>query len=529
MKSSAYRKKWIELHNCAALDKDDLSRLSRQIAFSFLDRYIQRDSYGNNYINLLCEMATSFTDANLNDMASSALFEIIVERLCDNFEDFPLETYIRIMSQVISYCRKLPEGEKLNRCLKAYGVTSFRRLFNRALTIHTQQYSYDVGRPLQRAILLSRVTIGADVAITSVIIQRLLQLYPNLEIVVVGSPKLKGIFGGNSRIRLRHLTYSRRGGLLDRFESWYAALDILAQEVPSALKNRALVIDPDSRISQLGVLPLTLDGSYLFFNSRGVSLASSHLSMAESVNRWLDSVFGLSSFCYPKVWVPDLCRFRADKTAAALRRNGCRKILAINFGVGGNPRKRVNSEFENKLLLEILKVPKTVIILDQGFGAEETARSTRLAQFVKSKGYQTVETGFDGIENSRIPHGVISVECEIGEMASLIAASDSFIGYDSACQHISAALGVPTVTIFAGTNNMGFIRRWSACGNTRCNIVHVNTLENPSQLDIDDVVLRITGEVAAAVRKPPRIRIADTKSRLARDVAGSEGVVHEAL
>jgi len=527
MKPSVYRKQWIELRRADAPGADDLSHLSRRIALSFLDHYIQRDFYEPDYIDLLCEMATSFTEADLNNIASSALFEIIVERLCDDFEDFRLEAYVRVMSQVISYCRKLPAGEKLNRCLNAYEVTSFEKLFERALKLHTQQFSCDADKPIERVVLLSRVTIGADVAITSVIIQRLLQIWPDAQIVIIGSAKLKGIFGGNPQIRLRELNYSRRGGLLERFESWYAVLDILEAEVPPERKDSILIIDPDSRISQLGVLPVSLDSNYLFFNSRAESLASSHLSMAETANRWMDSVFGSSGFCYPNVWLGDSHSLGARKAAAALRRTGCKQIFAVNFGIGGNPRKRVDCEFENKLLLQLLNVPRTVIILDKGFGGDELSRSVSLIEHITSRGYQVMETGFENIENTQMARGVVAVECGIGEMAALISISDAFIGYDSACQHIAAALKIPTTTVFAGTNNMGFIRRWSACGDTRCSIVHVNTLEKPSQADIDDVVLRIIGEVMSTERPAVRERIVETRRRPARDAAPRRDVLDE--
>jgi hypothetical protein len=161
MKPSVYRKQWIELRQAGALHADDLSHLAHRIAFSFLDHYIQRDFYEPEYIDLLCEMATFFTEADLRNIASSALFEIIVERLCDDFEDFRLEAYTRVMSQVISYCRRLPAGEKLNSCLDAYEVTSFEKLFERALKLHTQQFAYEANKPVERTVLLSRVTIGA--------------------------------------------------------------------------------------------------------------------------------------------------------------------------------------------------------------------------------------------------------------------------------------------------------------------------------------------------------------------------------
>jgi hypothetical protein len=81
-------------------------------------------------------------------------------------------------------------------------------------------------------------------------------------------------------------------------------------------------------------------------------------------------------------------------------------------------------------------------------------------------------------------------------MAALIGHSDEYIGYDSACQHIAAAARTPTLTIFAGTNNKNFVRRWSACGDTDCRIVHVNTLTDPAHLDVNEVIARVMQERA---------------------------------
>lgn len=79
----------------------------------------------------------------------------------------------------------------------------------------------------------------------------------------------------------------------------------------------------------------------------------------------------------------------------------------------------------------------------------------------------------------------------MGEIGSLINESDEFIGYDSACQHIAAALGVPACTVFAGSNNVRFIRRWRACGSNVSEIVFVDTLSNDREIDIEEVVTRV--------------------------------------
>jgi hypothetical protein len=41
---------------------------------------------------------------------------------------------------------------------------------------------------------------------------------------------------------------------------------------------------------------------------------------------------------------------------------------------------------------------------------------------------------------------------------------------------------------------MRFIRRWSAFGPNSRQIVHVDTLNNPSTLDIGDIITRIMNE-----------------------------------
>jgi ADP-heptose:LPS heptosyltransferase len=520
MEPPVYREKWLTLKG-GPPSPNELSQLAQQVAYSFIGRYYQSGLYKAEYIELLCEMATSFPDAELNNRVSSALFGIIVEQLCDDYEEMPVETYSQVMSQAISYCRKLVEGAPLDRRLTDFGISTFDELCRRANLVHSRRYIYGAGKSPAKVVLLSRVTIGADVAILSVMIQRLMKIFPDAEIVVIGDAKLEGIFGGHPSIRVCRLGYARSGGIFQRFSSWHAALDILAKEMPPENEGDILLIDPDSRVSQLGVLPFTHSDNYLFFNSRRCDSSSKNLCMAELANRWMDDVFGTSGFCYPMIWPPVPVRLRARTITEALRAAGCRRVVAVNFGVGTNPRKRLSDDFEEKLLAAILKSPGTVVLLDRGAGAEELSRTATLLDAMRDRGLHASSTGFRDCDLPRISHGVVGMDCAIGEVAALIAQCDEFIGYDSACQHIAAAAKTPTLTIFAGSNNMHFIRRWSACGDTPCRIVHVNTLADPAHIDTDAAVLRIMEERAAAapVGMKRAQRILEIK---ARDRAGEQ-------
>jgi ADP-heptose:LPS heptosyltransferase len=493
MDHAVYRKKWLRLREDAP-DAERLQQLAREIAFSFTDKYFQNGTYVDEYIDLLCEMATSCASEELGNIVSSPLFELIVEKLCDDFEDLPIEVYSRVMCQVVSHCRAAPAGKDLDRRLTDFGMISFTQLYERAVTIHTRQHRWDGGRTPRKIILLSRVTLGADVAILSVMIQHLQHLFPQAGIVILGSRKLHGLFGGNPGVRIRELSYARRGGLFDRFAGWHAALEILREETGDGDPHDVLVIDPDSRISQLGVLPLVDGDRYLFFNTRHHLLASAGRCMAEWTNDWMKAVFDADDFHHPTVWLPPAIAEEARSRIDALRTAGAQRIIAMNLGVGQNLRKRVSDEFERRLLRTLVAVPGTIVVLDSGFGPDEVERSAGLAADTRAFGYAAIETSFGEMGAAPLPHGVVTVSCTIGQMASLIACSDEYIGYDSACQHIAAAARTPTLTVFAGSNNKNFVRRWSACGDTDCRIVHVDTLTDPQHVGMDEVISRIMHE-----------------------------------
>jgi ADP-heptose:LPS heptosyltransferase len=523
MEPAVYRQKWHKLRE-SKVDAKAWHQLARQMAFSFTDRYLQRGLYEPAYIDLLCEMATFHSKPDLDNIASAALFGLVVEKLCDDFEDLPVELYSRTMCQVISFCRSLPAGQNLDQALADFGLTSSDHLYQRAISTHTRQYRHDPDLAPARILLLSRVTIGADVAILSVMLQRLRKLFPKAEIVIIGNGKLRGLFDGDPQVRLRELNYARRGGLFERFASWHATLGILQEEMPQGGEEDILVIDPDSRISQLGVLPLLHTDNYLFFNTRNGPQLAAGRCMAELANDWMDAVFGVSDFCYPTVWISPTLMGAAQTRMDLLRASGARQIVTVNLGVGQNPRKRVSLEFEKRLLRVLAAVPETVVVLDRGFGADETERALQLMTDARHCGLPSLETRFSATNFPAMSRGVLTVECSIAEMAALIAHSDEYIGYDSACQHLAAAVKTPTLTVFAGSNNMNFVHRWSACGDTECKIVHVNTLTNPQHIDIDEIIARIIQDRANRALRSPQQRIHEIRKERRRTRPAQEPV-----
>lgn len=487
MRPAFYQEKWELLKDSP--ETAALESLSQRIASTFVDRYFYSDEYNSSYIDLLCDMATHFAEPAHNQIAASALFGIIIERLCDDFEELQTETYNRLISQVVSFLRKLPEGAELNSELDSFQLENEDQLYQRieAIRLSPDEKLPPALQP-KKILILSRITIGADVAITSVICQRVAKLFPDAAIAVIGNAKLDQVFSGQSGIKIYELPYARRGGLMERFLVWLELLKEIRKELSGLSANEYLVLDPDSRLTQLGVLPLVPNENYRFFNSRSKQSYPAKASISELTNLWLDNILGHGEFCFPKIW-PDSASLAS---ASELQKSsGGKKLITVNLGVGGNERKRVPDEFEVELVLRLLAEPDVRVILDLGFGDEERMRSEAIIDAAIKRNYRAMEIDFAKLGEISEDCQLLGVECSVAEIASLISCSDEFIGYDSACQHIAAAEGVRTYTIFAGSNNVRFIRRWHACGPNISEIVYVDTLSKHEAIDNQEIIARL--------------------------------------
>jgi ADP-heptose:LPS heptosyltransferase len=351
------------------------------------------------------------------------------------------------------------------------------------------------------------------VAIISVIIQHLAKRFPEAEFVIFGGPKLVEIFGGNEGLRILEAPYPRRGTLADRFDCWRAIVNNITEENKTTGTEDVILIDTDSRLSQLGVLPLVPDDRYLYFNSHTTEPEMDDSCMAEIANFWVNCVLGGSHFFTPRLWPDVNIQNEGKKIVELFRSKGASWIVTVNLGVGGNQRKRVNREFEIRLVQKLCQEPDTVVLLDKGFGQEERNEFEAIAAALQSEGVHMAQMRAGDSVPEVFSHGVLGMECTIGQMAALIDASDEYIGYDSACQHIAAAQGIPTTTVFAGTNNPTFIRRWSAYGDKPCHVVHAGVQPDAKCIDVNDIVERIMQERVGLTSKM------SSKPRSARAVA----------
>jgi hypothetical protein len=319
-----------------------------------------------------------------------AFLSIVVERLGDLFEPGLCETYDILFRQAL---------ERIDPALRA--------------RIRPRGPGSRHSVAAKRVYVLSRVTLGADVAVTSVLLDAAKRRYPEAEIFFTGPRKNYELFEADPRISHRPTPYARSGALRERLAA-SAALWI----------DDGIVLDPDSRLSQLGVLSLCKEDHYFWFESRAYGGDSSR-PLPDLASQWAKEILGVEG---------------ARPYIAPLGTSDLPVDITVSLGVGDNPAKRFEDPFE-KDLLSILAATGASILVDMGASEEERRR----------------------VEAALRP-GMLTHDGAFAPFASRIATSKLFVGYDSAGGHVASVCGLPLVSIASGFASDRGAARWRPNG-----------------------------------------------------------------
>jgi ADP-heptose:LPS heptosyltransferase len=277
--------------------------------------------------------------------------------------------------------------------------------------------------------VLSRVTLGADIVVTSMMLEAAKRRFPNAEICFVGPAKNAALFEADTRVHGLPTNYGRSAALVDRLRA--------SESVGKLLEGKGtLVIDPDSRLTQLGIIPVADESRYRFFESRAYG-GNSTLPLTALTAAWIEQVFGISNVR------PYLKPVASSDAAPA---------VTISLGVGENLEKRAGDELERKAVEKVVSLEQPVVI-DAGGGGEETERVEQLVRALGSP------------RHLHIHHG------SFASFAARIMQSRLYFGYDSAGQHVAAASGVPLVTLFAGYASERTFERWHPTGSGPIHVI----------------------------------------------------------
>lgn len=324
-------------------------------------------------------------DAAVDEDGGRAFLAQVVEPLADRFEPRLCDTYASLFTDVIY--RIAPE---------LYGRV--RRAPRTALPLTAD-----------RIYVLSRVTLGADIAVTSAFMDALKRRYPRAKLVFVGPRKNFELWAADPRIEHFDAAYARGGSLRDRLEA-SAALWF----------EDGLVVDPDSRLTQLGLIQVCPDKQYCFFESRSYG-GDSLDRLPDLAARW-----AADPLAKPYIAPEPVIEEPAD--------------ITVSLGVGDNESKRLSDAFELALMQTLAHTGARVLV-DLGGSAAERARVERVLQ----PGMRTHDGAF-------------------ASFAAQVARSKLFIGYDSAAGHAASACGVPLISIAQGFATERMAARWRPLG-----------------------------------------------------------------
>jgi ADP-heptose:LPS heptosyltransferase len=86
---------------------------------------------------------------------------------------------------------------------------------------------------------------------------------------------------------------------------------------------------------------------------------------------------------------------------------------------------------------------------------------------------------------------VLAWQGQVGTYCALIENSDEYIGYDSGGQHIAAALGTPTIDIFAHSPYPRFMQRWRPYGPGSVCVIDATQSGRAQLHDLDSTIEQI--------------------------------------
>jgi ADP-heptose:LPS heptosyltransferase len=337
----------------------------------------------------------------LGEECPGEFFRIVIESLADSFDPAQAVAYKELM---------------------------------RAWIAEPQHVEPAISERVDTVYVLSRVTLGADIKITSVILDAMKRRFPRAGITLVGGRKSAELFAADARVSHLEAQYPRSGPVSLRLE--------FAYDLERKLRgHNRIVVDPDSRMTQLGLAPVCELQHAFHFPSRTAHSAGNLTALTE---HWVQEMFHTAGQAYVK---PHPVRIEGETPRAA-----------VSLGVGENDTKRVEGDFEAQMIRKLGERFRTIWI-DRGVGGEEAVRVTAAARA------------------SGVADRVRFCEGSFADFVSVITQCDFYAGYDSAGQHAAAASGVPLISIFAGAPSGRFRERWAPSGPGHIHIVDATALD----------------------------------------------------
>ena len=402
-------------------------------------------------------------DRALAREATRAIFARIVGPWSDSFDPKQVDSYVWFMTEAV-YAPRSPVAAVLTR-LGLPGPEALRERYRRirgGLPARSEVIEEDWR--IKRVVVLSRVALREDIAVTSVFLRAASVRFRKADVTLIAPRKNAYLLASPMRTDRSILAFGRNALFADRLKAWLRVRSRVQKIIAGLHPGEWLVIDPDSRFTQLGLLPVTDDRFYEFFESRSVAPDDpTRLGNLAGSRWWMD-------FVYRDTTTPAVEIGTVDSGGGSLlRRHSSGMVAAVSFAVGRHQARRLGDEFEDGLL-DLLRRLGIRILLEHGSSEEDVQMAERrIAAFRGST--STVRKADDGRDKIA---DLMTFRGTPKGYGGWMCSASCFIGYDSATTHMAVALEVPTIEVFAGAPHELFGRRWTPVGEEYLNVIEVD-------------------------------------------------------
>lgn len=400
-----------------------------------------------DYSRALAQLAFS-RNRKVAAEGTRAVFSDVVQPLADRFDTDSSNAQAAFMAEVVH-----APGSPIAGTLRTLGYAGPGDLVERYGKLESGELEEPVFEEnVEQAVVLSRVGIKEDFAITSTILQSARFAFRGADIDFVAPKKNAYLFAGPHAFNRRIVSYPQTSPLTYRLLAWKR----VRREVQACIQGwppeERLVVDPDSCMTLHGLLPLADDSCLCFFPSR--SYEEGELSRITDLTAdWCGRWFFWGDFkARPYVVDNTGSRSKGFSLAYSLRK----KLAGVSFSVRDRESARLGGDFENSLL-ELLTKHGYWTVLD---GGRDESDAAVVAERVGAFRGTTKELAV--AEDGRRNHArLMTCKGTLRDFGGWISRALVYIGYDSAASHVAASMGLRVAYVSVGAPNKTYEARWT--------------------------------------------------------------------
>ena len=162
----------------------------------FMKRH-QENQFAVEALDIIIDSAVS-PDAQEAQLGTHILFSYVVESLSDTFLLEDRKALEKVLAHLISRLRLLPQAKEFHQRLNQFGLYDETDLLTRIDGIcWEKKFNPQSIGTIKKVFIPSRVTLGADVLLNILVIEKMKKRFPEAEIVFLGSQKNGAILKGN--------------------------------------------------------------------------------------------------------------------------------------------------------------------------------------------------------------------------------------------------------------------------------------------------------------------------------------------